>query len=409
MVPVEATFDNVTPVSSAGARTTGILRLGPGNEAKMRDNHEGLPELITAFERENRYFGVVQVTIGVETRAYEIGLNTNAYGGFKKMIPLCPFDKMPGLYRALDWLAARQDEFERKLYLNYKRKKETKNILVLYDVTLSYLEGQRNEYGEYGYDRDKKKGKKQIVIGLLTGPDGEPLSVTVFKGNTSDPCTVSTQIATLKERFGIKDVVFVGDRGMVKNKGKQALFENGFKYITALTDPQVRKLLKENVIQLNLFDTAVCEVTHRNVRLVLRRNEAVTRKEARRRENKLDRFRELIAKRNEFVLNSQRADPEAGLRKLAKWAARHKLSSFVELSLNNNRIELIVDEHAQSEAGLLDGCYVMETDVSADMMDAETVDERYRSLHHEALFHARTGKRDFSGQQSLHSGRQTQN
>ena len=285
------------------------------------------------------------------------------------------------LYRALDWLAARQDEFESKLYRNYKRWKDSKNILVLYDVTSSYLEGQRNEYGEYGYDRDKKKGKKQIVIGLLTGPDGEPLSVKVFKGNTSDPSTVSTQIETLRDRFGVKDVVFVGDRGMVKSKGKEALFENGFKYITALTDPQIRKLLKQNVIQLDLFDTTVCEVGHGNVRLVLRKNEAVSRKEARRREDKLDRLRELIAKRNEFVVNSQRADPEAGLRKLNKWAARHKLSSFIRLSLDNNGIALIVDEDAQSEAGLLDGCYVMETDVSAEMMNAETVDERYRSLH----------------------------
>jgi hypothetical protein len=139
------------------------------------------------------------------------------------------------LYRAMDWLAARQDDFEKKLYHNYKREKDPKNILVLYDVTSSYLEGQCNGYGEYGYDRDKKKGKKQIVIGLLTGPDGEPLSVRVFKGNTSDPSTVSTQIETLKERFGIKDVVFVGDRGMVKSKGKQALFENGFRRMFAST------------------------------------------------------------------------------------------------------------------------------------------------------------------------------
>jgi transposase len=284
------------------------------------------------------------------------------------------------LYRAMDWLAARQDDFEKKLYHNYKREKDPKNILVLYDVTSSYLEGQCNGYGEYGYDRDKKKGKKQIVIGLLTGPDGEPLSVRVFKGNTSDPSTVSTQIETLKERFGIKDVVFVGDRGMVKSKGKQALFENGFRYITALTDPQIRKLLKGKVIQLNLFDSTVCEVNHGNVRLVLRKNEAVSRKEAKRREDKLDRLRELIARRNEFVLNSQRADPEAGLRKLTKWAARHKLLSFVQLSLDNNRIALIIDEHAKAEAGSLDGCYVMETDVSAEMMTGETVDERYRSL-----------------------------
>ena len=217
---------------------------------------------------------------------------------------------------------------------------------MLYDVTSSYLEGQCNELAEYGYDRDKKKGKKQIVIGLLTGSDGEPLSVKVFKGNSSDPTTIGTQIDTLKRRFGVEDVVFVGDRGMVKSKGKEALSQCGFKYITALTNAQVRKLLKEKVIQLDLFDTTVCEVEHGNLRLILRRNDAVRRKEAKRREDKVDRLKELIGRRNAFVLTSRRADAETGLRNMINCASRYKVNSFVEMFLKNGSIVMTVDEQA---------------------------------------------------------------
>jgi transposase len=284
------------------------------------------------------------------------------------------------LYRALDWLTQHQDGIEKKLYRRYAKEKGAANVLVLYDVTSAYLEGECNELGRYGYCRDKKKGKKQIVVGLLTSADGEPLSIKVFEGNTSDPETVSSQIEALKRRFGAEEVVFVGDRGMVKSKGKEALRENGFKYITALTNPQVRKLLKEGVLQFDLFDKTVCEAQHGALRLVLRRNEKVRRKEEMRREDKLHRLEELIQMRNTFVSASKRAEPESGLRKLVTWAKRHKISSFIELTLQSDRIVLTIDERAKADASLLDGCYVLETDVSQGDMAAETVDERYRSL-----------------------------
>lgn len=284
------------------------------------------------------------------------------------------------LYQALDWLTQHQDRIEKKLYRRYAKEKGATNMLVLYDVTSAYLEGECNELGRYGYCRDKKKGKKQLVVGLLTSADGEPLSIKVFEGNTSDPETVSSQIEVLKRRFGVEEVVFVGDRGMVKSKGKEALRENGFRYISALTNPQVKKLLKEGVIQLDLFDKTVCEVQHRNLRLVLRRNEKVRWKEQMRREDKLHRLEELIQTRNTFVSTSKRAEPEAGLRKLVNWAKRHKVSSFIELTLQANQIILTIDEQAKVDASLLDGCYVLETDVAQEKMAAKTVDERYRSL-----------------------------
>lgn len=296
-----------------------------------------------------------------------------------ELLGLRDFDEND-LYKAMDRLSERQERIEKTLYREYVNKKGSPNILVLYDVTSSYLEGEFNEFAAYGFDRDKKKGKKQIVIGLLTGADGEPLAVKVFKGNSTDCTTVSDQIETLKKRFLIKEVVFVGDRGMVKSNAKQSLSEDGFKYITALTNPQIRKLLRENIIQLNLFDTTVCEAQHGNIRLILRKNDAVRRKEEKRRQDKILRFQELIEARNSFVSESTKADPEAGLRKLRDWAGRYKISSFASLSLDGRRLVLTIDEQAKADAALLDGCYVLETDVVVELMDARTIDERYRSL-----------------------------
>ena len=284
------------------------------------------------------------------------------------------------LYAALDWLAAHQDQLENRLYRSYINRVGKPPVLVLYDVTSSYFEGEQNELAEYGYNRDGKKGKKQIVIGLLTADDGEPLAVKVFSGKTADSVTVADQIEILKHRFQIDEVVFVGDRGMVKAKGKAALTDQRLKYITALTDPQVRKLLKKDVIQVDFFEEIAQAVEYGDLRLVLRRNEAVCRKEANRRRDKLVKLQHLVAARNEQVQGSPRADPTVGLRRLSAWAKRHQLCSFVTLTLEDRQLTLGVDEEKQADAALLDGCYVIETDVSQEKMDAVTVDQRYRDL-----------------------------
>lgn len=284
------------------------------------------------------------------------------------------------LYEALDWVAKKQEKIENRLYRKYVRDRGAAPTLVLYDVTSSYFEGTQNELAAFGYDRDKKRGKKQIVIGLLTAADGEPLAVKVFEGNTSDPKTVADQVRTVKDRFGISEVVFVGDRGMVKASGKITLSDAGFKYITALTDPQIRRLIKANVIQLSGFDETIHEVEHGKVRLVLCRNEATRRKEERRREDKIRKLKARVEKRNQFVLQSKKAKPEAGLRALISWVKTHKLASFVTLSIKEREIIFEIDQAAKFNAALLDGCYVLETDVPCQMMETKTVHDRYLDL-----------------------------
>ena len=120
------------------------------------------------------------------------------------------------LYANLDWLQENQAKIEDKLF-RFKHEGGKLSEVYLYDVTSSYLEGQHNELGEFGYNRDKKKGKKQIVIGLLCDAQGEPVSVEVFEGNTNDTKTFSSQLKKLRERFGLDKVVMVGDKGMIKS------------------------------------------------------------------------------------------------------------------------------------------------------------------------------------------------
>jgi len=284
------------------------------------------------------------------------------------------------LYQTLDWLANNQSKIEEKLYRNYIKRTGKPIALVFYDVTSSYLEGHQNELSEFGYNRDGKRGKRQIVIGLLTTQTGEPLAIRVFRGNTADPVTVSQQLAILKQEFGISEVILVGDRGMIKTKGKAHLADAHYRYITALTDRQVEKLIREKVIDPVLFDKTVCEIEHGQLRLILRRSEATARKETQRREDKLSKLANLIERRNSFTIKSKHANLEAGLRRLNKWLVRHRLTSFLRLIITDRRLVLNIDEQAKAKAALLDGCYVLETDVSKQLLDAQIIDARYRDL-----------------------------
>ena len=141
------------------------------------------------------------------------------------------------------------------------------------------------------------------------------------------------QIRIVKEQFGVEELVFVGDRGMVKSKGKQALGEAGLRYITALTDPQIRRRLSEGVLQLELFAEQVCEVEADGVRYVLRLNESEAKRQRQRLEDKLAKLGGKLDRRNQKVTASSRCEPAAGLRQLKPWLARHKLTELVVVAL----------------------------------------------------------------------------
>src|SRR6266700_5103723 len=254
------------------------------------------------------------------------------------------------LYDALDHLARHQERIEDALYRVTVQQRRGSPAVVLYDVTSSYMEGKHNALAAFGYNRDKKPGKAQIVIGLLTTAEGEPLAVHVYEGNTSDPVTVPEQVQTLRTRFGLTELVFVGDRGMVKAKGQRALTTAGFRYITALTTPQVRRFLHEQVLRAAWFTTHIHEVVHGSVRLILRCSPALRQHEARRRADTVAKLQALITARNAFVDTAKRAKPATGLRTLQAWVKRHKLETFVQVSLHEGRQMATLAPAAQAEA-----------------------------------------------------------
>src|SRR5437867_11269835 len=156
------------------------------------------------------------------------------------------------LYEAMDWLLARQERIEQEL----AKRHLSEGTLTLYDVTSTYFEGRHCPLARLGHSRDGKKGKLQIVFGLLTNGEGCPVAVEVFEGNTGDPKTVSSQVAKVREQFGLQTLVLVGDRGMITSaRIRQDLRPRpGIDWITALRAPAIRKLAEAGVLQPGLFD-----------------------------------------------------------------------------------------------------------------------------------------------------------
>jgi len=291
------------------------------------------------------------------------------------------------LYSNLDWLRENQAKIEDHLYMerNEERTGEDDQSaapqLFLYDVTSSYLEGTKNELSAFGYNRDKKKGKRQIVIGLLCDEAGIPLSIEVFTGNTKDPQTVSSQVKKVVQRFGGGSVTFVGDRGMIKSDEIEELNKEGFHYITAITTPQVRKLLRTGVIQMALFDEHLAEVeTDEGIRYVLRRNPIRTLEVRKTRQEKLRAVEETVDDRNQYLAEHARARVEVAQRKVREKIQQLKLSGWLSERVNGRVISLAEDTGALAEEAKLDGCYVLKTDLGKEVASKETIHARYKDL-----------------------------
>ena len=245
-------------------------------------------------------------------------------------------------------------------------------------MTSSYLEGEKNELAAYGYPRDKVKGKKQIVIGLMMDKDGYPISVEVFKGNTQDPKTVLNQLKKLKYRFGVKRVIFVGDRGMIKSEEIKEISEFKWHFITAITKPQVKTLIKEGVIQIGLFDEELAEARDEEYRYIFRRNPDRAKEIALNRASKLEYIEKKISWKNGYLLEHRRASVEVALRDVKRVIEKLKLTEIVDVEIEGRQLKLSVDEERLEEVSRLDGCYVIKTDVFD--LDKEIIHDRYRDL-----------------------------
>jgi Transposase DDE domain len=294
------------------------------------------------------------------------------------VLGLGSFDE-DALYENLDWLAGVQAAIEDRLFA--QRIKTKPVTLFLYDVTSSYLEGTHNDLATFGYNRDGKKGKLQIVIGLLCDEDGHPVSIEVFPGNTPDPHTFASQLAKVKTRFGVTEITFVGDRGMIKGQQVEDLATQGCHYITAITKPQIEKLLRTGVLQMDLFDQEVAEVlTDEGIRYVLRRNPVRAQEMRDTRHAKLATLQAQVATQNQYLTDHPRANAQVALQKLVARAEKLRIADWVELIVAERAITLTIKEDAQTEAAKLDGCYVLKTDLTPQQANKEIVHERYKDL-----------------------------
>jgi hypothetical protein len=283
------------------------------------------------------------------------------------------------LYKNLDWLNTHQTRIEDRLYKTLYP--EHTPGLYLYDVTSSYFEGTCNELSSFGYNRDKKSGKLQIVIGLLCDERGRPLSIEVFTGNTQDPATVAPQIKKVASRFGGETVTFVGDRGMLKSAQVETLSSHGFHYITAITKPQINAMLKRGGIQMSLFDQELAEVeADDGIRYILRRNPLRAEEVAASRRSKTHSVERVMAKQNTYLCEHPRAHVDVAVRNVRLLCKKLNISSWLNVSASERKITLTHDRAALEEAAKLDGCYVLKTDLLKNAASKDTVHARYKDL-----------------------------
>lgn len=283
------------------------------------------------------------------------------------------------LYANGTWLEGRHAVIERRLW--HARPAPPKDQLFLYDVTSSYLEGNYNALAAWGYNRDRKEGKKQVVVGLLTDSQGEPISIQVYRGNTSDPKTFGQQVHKLKQELGCAGVTLVGDRGMIRADQKAAALKAEFHFITALTKPQIQKLMADKVLQLEFFEENVHEVLGEDGRrYVLRRNPVRQAEIQRSRTQKQQSLTAALQKANTYLDQHPRAQVATQRRYLAARLASFKVQDWLHLTVIQQRLVLTLDAPALQAAAQLDGCYVVETDLQPAQADAQTIHDRYKDL-----------------------------
>ncbi|MGC1955908.1 MAG: IS1634 family transposase [Gammaproteobacteria bacterium] len=287
------------------------------------------------------------------------------------------------LYAAVDWLGERQQAVEKAL----ARKHLRDGMLVLYDVSSSYLEGRCCELAKLGYNRDGKKGKLQIVYGLLCAADGCPVAIEVFEGDTADPRTLATQIDKIKTRFALEHVVLVGDRGMITQARLDAeIAPAGLDWITALRAPAIRALAEGGALQMSLFDerdmAAITSPDYPGERLIVCRNPDLARERTRKRQDLLAATEDDLAAITAAVRRARkplRGKAEIAL-KVGAVINRYKMAKHFELDIGDTSFAFHRNADAIAAEAALDGIYVVRTSLAKRVLnDAATVGA-YKSL-----------------------------
>jgi len=287
------------------------------------------------------------------------------------------------LYSALDWLAVRQPAIEAAL----AKRHLSGGTLVLYDVSSSYLEGRCCPLAQFGYSRDGKRGKLQIVYGLLCARDGCPVAIEVFEGSTADPMTLTSQVTKLKERFALDHVVLVGDRGMITQaRISEDIKPAGLDWITALRAPAIKALLDGGALQMSLFDdrdmAAITSPEFPGERLIVCRNRALAAERARKREDLLAATERDLARIAAAVARKRqplRGQAEIGL-EIGAVLDKHKMAKHFALDITDTRFSFARKTAEITVEAALDGLYVVRTSLPAAALDDTATVRSYKSL-----------------------------
>ena len=287
------------------------------------------------------------------------------------------------LYAAMDWLLERQGAIEQRL----AKRHLSDGALVLYDLSSTYFEGRCCPLAKRGYSRDGKRGKLQIVFGLLCNREGCPVAVEVFEGNTADPATVGVHIDKLRRRFALERVVLVGDRGMVTEaRIRDELVPAGLDWVSALRAPAIRALVESGAVQRSMFDdTDLAEIrsdAYPRERLIVCRNARLADERARKREALLQATEALLAPIVAATAREKR--PLKGQAKIAlrvgKVIGKYKMAKHFELDITETSLTYRRKADAIAAEAALDGLYIVRTSVPTTELDAEQTVRAYKGL-----------------------------
>jgi Transposase DDE domain len=347
----------------------------------------GLEELIDPVPSRHRdlvtAMAVAQVTGPDSKLAIARGLrDATAASSLGEILGLGSCDE-DDLYEAMDYLHARQERIEDALAARHL----AGGTLVLYDVSSAAFEGRTCPLGAIGHPKDGVRGRLQIVYGLLTSPEGIPVAIEVFTGNTGDPTTVASQVTKVKDRFALTRVVLVGDRGMLTAaRLREDVRPEGLDWITALRAPQVKKLVRDGDLQLTLFDVQdLAEITSPDFpgeRLVACMNPFLEAERARKRESLLTATEADLEKIAAACARARR--PLRGKDKIAlrtgKVLNRRKVAKHFTIDISEDRFSYARKQDSITAEAALDGIYVLRTSVDAGDLDTPQVVCSYKAL-----------------------------
>ena len=287
------------------------------------------------------------------------------------------------LYTALDWLLERQPAVETALARQHLKN----GTLVLYDVSSSYMEGRCCPLAKRGYSRDGRQGTLQIVYGLLCAPDGCPVAIEVFEGNTGDPMTLATQVDKLKQRFGLDHIVLVGDRGMITQaRLTEDIKSAGLDWITALRAPAIQELVKGGALQLSLFDqrdmAAITSPDFPDERLIVCRNPDLAAQRTRKRQELLAATERDLARIQAAAARKHKPLRGAAQIALAVGAVieQHKMRKHFDLTITDHNFAFARKTVEIAAEAATDGIYIVRTSLAATVLDDAATVRSYKSL-----------------------------